>query len=63
VEALLPHKYLFTICIIEKTTTLSKSAKQKVFVLGMKLDLYLCQTHTNTQKKLQVAAIFRDNAI
>jgi hypothetical protein len=29
----------------------------------MKLGQNLCQTHTNTQKKLQVAAIFRDIAI
>ncbi len=29
----------------------------------MKLGQLLCQTHTNTQKKFQVAAIFRDNAI
>ena len=26
------------------------------------LNLSLCQTHTNTQKKMQVAAIFRDSA-
>jgi hypothetical protein len=28
-----------------------------------KLGQNLCQTHTNTQKKLQVAAVFRDIAI
>jgi hypothetical protein len=41
-----------------------KARQTKTICVGtMKLGQNLCQTHTKTQRKLQVAAIFRDIAI
>jgi hypothetical protein len=47
-----------------KNCRTSKARQTKSICAGtMKLDQNLCQTHTKTQKKMQVATIFRDFAI
>jgi hypothetical protein len=54
-------------CIIEKIAKVSKPPKppstKSFCARTMKLGQHLCQIHANAQKKLQVAAIFRYNAI
>ncbi len=59
--------YVFTKCIIKHCQTFkarqTKSVCAGVCAGTMKPGQNLCQTHNNTQKKLQVAAIFNDIAI
>jgi hypothetical protein len=73
----MPHKYLFQSlghaiffgslflqCALSKKLPKFQSLQTKSICAGtMKLGQHLCQTHANAQKKLQVAAIFRYNAI
>jgi hypothetical protein len=56
--------YVFTKGIIEKLPNFKSLPNKKYLCWDNEtLNLSLCQTHTNTQKKMQVAAIFRDIAI
>jgi hypothetical protein len=64
----LRHPNFFGLCCYKmhhrkNSQTLKARQTKSICAVTMKLGQNLCQTHTNTQNKLQVAAIFRDIAI
>ncbi len=56
--------YVFTKCIhLKNCQTLKARQTKSICARTMKLGQNLCQTQTNTQKKLQIVAIFRNISI